>query len=65
MKKTVLVLMLALPLFGCGSKPTTIKQEDAINKPKGPAPEFDLDKVAGGKLGHVVPALHLGDPELQ
>ena len=50
MKKTVLVLMLALPLFGCSSKPTKIKLEDAINQPKGPAPEFDLDKVAGGKL---------------
>src|SRR5262245_59900575 len=50
MKKTSLVLMLVLTLIGCGSNPLLVKPEEAVNQPKGPAPDFDLDQVVGGKL---------------
>ncbi|PYS47458.1 MAG: hypothetical protein DMG13_27940 [Acidobacteria bacterium] len=50
MKKIALALMFALPLAGCGSNPAGIKSGDAVSQPKGPAPEFELEKVAGGQL---------------
>ena len=53
MKKTalVLVLVLAFGVFGCTSRqPDTGSATDAVQQPKGPAPDFDLVNVAGGKL---------------
>ena len=46
MKKTALALAVALALFGCN----TVQLPDSANvQPKGPAPDFDLENIAGGK----------------
>lgn len=57
MKKIALALILSLSLFGCGgSQPETTSASDnpetggTVLKAKGPAPDFDLENVAGGKL---------------
>jgi cytochrome c biogenesis protein CcmG/thiol:disulfide interchange protein DsbE len=47
MKKTAIALAIALALFGCTSRQPG--SDKAASKPKGPAPEFDLENVAGGK----------------
>jgi cytochrome c biogenesis protein CcmG, thiol:disulfide interchange protein DsbE len=46
MRKTALALVTALVLFGCTSGPG--EADNAAVQPKGPAPEFDLENVAGG-----------------
>ena len=54
MKKTALAFAIALALFGCKSTSTSARIDDqnatATVVPKGPAPEFDLENIAGGKL---------------
>ncbi len=52
MKKTVLVLLLAaLAAYGCKVRqPDTQSANQALQQAKGPAPDFDLVNVAGGKL---------------
>jgi thiol-disulfide isomerase/thioredoxin len=50
--KTALVLTIAAVLFGCSS-PSSVAVTDPNLKPvlmKGPAPEFELENIAGGKL---------------
>src|SRR3989440_10009417 len=49
MKKTAIALAIALALFGCTSRqPVSTSEKSAT--PKGPAPDFDLENVAGGKI---------------
>jgi cytochrome c biogenesis protein CcmG, thiol:disulfide interchange protein DsbE len=48
MRKTALALVTALVLFGCTSGQPGAGDNAAV-QPKGPAPEFDLENVAGGK----------------
>jgi cytochrome c biogenesis protein CcmG/thiol:disulfide interchange protein DsbE len=49
MKKTAVALALALALFGCTSRqPVSTSEKSAT--PKGPAPDFELENVAGGKI---------------
>jgi len=50
MKKTAMALAIALALFGCTSRQPNSASDKAAVKPKGPAPEFELENVAGGKL---------------
>lgn len=52
MKKIALVLTLALALFGCTSeKPNgAVSASHAEEQTKKPAPDFELDNVAGGKM---------------
>src|ERR1044071_3224567 len=47
MRKTALALAIAFALFGCTSRQPGAG--DTAVQPKGPAPEFDLENVAGGK----------------
>jgi thiol-disulfide isomerase/thioredoxin len=49
MKKTAMALAIALALFGCSSRQPSSASEKTV-KPKGPAPEFELENVAGGKI---------------
>jgi len=49
MKKTAMALAIALALFGCTSRQPNSTSDKAV-KPKGPAPEFELENIAGGKL---------------
>ena len=48
MRKTALALAFAFALFGCTSRQPGAGDTAAV-QPKGPAPEFDLENVAGGK----------------
>ena len=50
MKKTALAFAIALALFGCKSAGVRVDDQNATVQPKGPAPEFDLENIAGGKL---------------
>jgi thiol-disulfide isomerase/thioredoxin len=50
MKKTALVLAIALALVGCTSRQPDRTSEKAAAQPKGPAPEFELENIAGGKI---------------
>src|SRR5437773_1819086 len=54
MKQTALAMALGLALFGCNSSRPSANTAgaDATGniKPTGPAPDFDLENVAGGKL---------------
>ena len=45
-----MALAIALALFGCTSRQPNSASDKAAVKPKGPAPEFELENVAGGKL---------------
>src|SRR5260370_662109 len=49
MKKTAMALAIAMALFGCTSRQPGSASDKAV-KPKGPAPEFELENVAGGKM---------------
>ena len=49
MWKTALALVIAISLFGCTSRPGSSNDTAAV-QPKGPAPDFDLENVAGGKI---------------
>src|SRR2546423_11887885 len=50
MKKIAIALAVALALFGCKNRPAESTAEKAAAvQPKGPAPDFDLENVAGGK----------------
>src|SRR6266568_3340250 len=50
MKKTALAFAIVFSLAGCGtSLRTGSSNETAAVQPKGPAPDFDLENVAGGK----------------
>ena len=50
MKKAALPFLLAVALFGCDSSLSVRGRRDsAANVPKGPAPEFELENIAGGK----------------
>src|SRR6185295_5394169 len=48
MRKTALALTIAIALFGCTSRQPGANDAAAV-QPKGPAPDFDLENVAGGK----------------
>jgi thiol-disulfide isomerase/thioredoxin len=51
MKKIAIVLAVALALFGCKNHPTNETAEKAAPAQlKGPAPDFELENVAGGKV---------------
>lgn len=52
MKNTALGLIFTLALFGCtlGKPNGANSASDAADQTKGPAPEFDLQNVAGGKM---------------
>src|SRR6266481_2984625 len=50
MKKTAMALAVALAFLGCTSRQPNSASDKAAVKPKGPAPEFELENVAGGKL---------------
>src|SRR5947209_7378733 len=50
MKKTAMALAIVLALFGCTSRQPGSTADKAAVKPKGPAPEFELENIAGGKL---------------
>ena len=45
-----MALAVALALLGCTSRQPNSASDKAAVKPKGPAPEFELENVAGGKL---------------
>jgi thiol-disulfide isomerase/thioredoxin len=49
MKKIAMALAIVLALVGCSRQPGATAEKTAA-KPKGPAPEFELENVAGGKL---------------
>jgi thiol-disulfide isomerase/thioredoxin len=49
MRKTV-AFAIAFALFGCTSNVTSTSKEPATIQPKGPAPAFDLENIAGGKI---------------
>jgi cytochrome c biogenesis protein CcmG/thiol:disulfide interchange protein DsbE len=49
MKKTAVALAIALALVGCTSRQSGSSDKTAA-KPKGHAPEFELENVAGGKV---------------
>ena len=49
MKKTALALAAALALFGCNTVQVPDSASGANAQPKGPAPDFDLENIAGGK----------------
>jgi len=50
MKKTALAFAIAFALLGCKSSlERPDRRETAAVQPKGPAPDFDLENVAGGK----------------
>ena len=48
MRKTALALAIGFALFGCTSRQSGAGDTAAV-QPKGPAPDFDLENVAGGK----------------
>src|SRR5438477_6691153 len=51
MKKIAVALALTLALFACKARQEDrTSEKGAAVKPKGPAPEFDLENVAGGKI---------------
>ncbi len=52
MKTTALMLVLVLALFGCTKGPSANSSTDRLQGPiavKGPAPDFELENIAGGK----------------
>jgi cytochrome c biogenesis protein CcmG/thiol:disulfide interchange protein DsbE len=49
MRKTALALAIALTLFACTSRQPGSSNDKAAVQPKGPAPDFELENVAGGK----------------
>lgn len=49
MKKTAMALAILLAFVGCTSRQADRVSEKATVQPKGPAPEFELENVAGGK----------------
>src|SRR5438094_5457980 len=49
MKKTAMALAIALALCGCTSRQPSSTTEK-LATPKGPAPDFDLENIAGGKI---------------
>src|ERR1044071_180890 len=49
MKKTAMALAMLLAFVGCTSRQADRTSEKATVQPKGPAPDFDLENVAGGK----------------
>jgi thiol-disulfide isomerase/thioredoxin len=50
MNKIALVLVAAIAMFGCKSRQPESTSEKAAVQPKGPAPDFELENVAGGKI---------------
>src|SRR5437867_4705745 len=49
MKKTAMAFAIVLALLGCGSRRPGSSSDTKAAQPKGPAPDFDLENVAGGK----------------
>src|SRR5437667_3689488 len=49
MKKVAFALVVALSLVGCKARQPDRISNNAAAQPKGPAPDFDLENVAGGK----------------
>jgi len=49
MKKTAIALAVALALLGCTSRQRGSNSDTKAVQPKGPAPDFELENVAGGK----------------
>src|ERR1700752_4347786 len=50
MKKIAIALALVMVLFGCKARQADRVSEKATAQPKGPAPEFELENIAGGKI---------------
>jgi len=50
MKKTAIALAVALALLGCTSRQRGSNSDTKAVQPKGPAPDFELENVAGGKI---------------
>src|SRR5947199_9221897 len=50
MKKTAVAFAVVLALLGCGSRRPGSNSDTKAAQPKGPAPDFDLENVAGGKI---------------
>ena len=50
MKRIAFALAIALALFACKNRPSDSGSEKAAAQPKGPAPDFELENVAGGKI---------------
>ena len=50
MKKTAMALAVVLALLGCGSRRPGSNSDTKAAQPKGPAPDFELENVAGGKI---------------
>src|SRR3989442_3548747 len=50
MKKTAIALAVALALLGCTSRQRGANSDTKAVQPKGPAPDFELENVAGGKI---------------
>ena len=49
MKKTATALAITLALLGCTARQRGSNSETKAVQPKGPAPDFELENVAGGK----------------
>ena len=50
MKKTAVAFAVVLALLGCGSRRPGSNSDTKAAQPKGPAPDFELENVAGGKI---------------
>jgi len=50
MKKAAVLVVLALVSFGCTNSPALSTNADSGAAVKGPAPDFELENVAGGKV---------------
>ncbi len=50
MKKTATALAITLALLGCTARQRGSNSETKAVQPKGPAPDFELENVAGGKI---------------
>src|SRR5947207_10291794 len=50
MKKTAMAFAIVLALLGCGSRRPGSSSDTKAAQPKGPAPDFELENVAGGKI---------------
>jgi len=50
MKKTAMAFAVVVALLGCGSRRPGSNSDTKAAQPKGPAPDFELENVAGGKI---------------
>jgi len=50
MKKIALLLVIAAAVSGCKARQAERPSDKAATQPKGPAPQFELENIAGGKI---------------